>query len=240
MLNKIIATSTLLLATTFGFAIAENYYSEITPAVPAIYNPEEIEVVEIFSYACPACSTFEPYFSKWAKEQEGVEDVAVIPLAAPGQGVWTLYAHAFYTLDSMNALDKGHQAFFNAIHKERKRFINKEQIADFMATQGIDKDQFLKTWDSFSTVSALNRGANLINEQYKIPFTPAVVIDGRYLLSANEAANRPGNQNPYEKLVITIDEVVQKVRDERDAKKASETSNAENAENDLEREPEEQ
>ncbi|MDM1544985.1 thiol:disulfide interchange protein DsbA/DsbL [Ignatzschineria indica] len=221
MLNKIIATSALILATTFGFASAENYYTEISPAVPAIYNPDEIEVVEIFSYACPACNTFEPYFAKWAKEQDGVEDVAIIPLAAPGQGVWTLYAHAFYTLDSLNALDKGHQAFFDAIHKEKKRFINKEQIADFMATQGIDKDQFLKAWDSFSTVSALNRAANLINEQYKIPFTPAVVIDGRYLLSANEAAQRPGNQNPYEKLIITIDEVVQKVRDERDREKES-------------------
>ena len=236
MLNKIkiIATSALFIAATFGSAIAENYYNEITPAVPSIYDPNDIEVVEIFSYACPACSTFEPYFSKWAKEQNDIEDVAVISLAAPGQGVWTLYAHAFYTLDSMGELDKGHQAFFDAIHKERKRFINKEQIADFMATEGIDKDQFLKAWDSFATVSALNRGANLINEQYRIPFTPAVVIDGRYLLSANEAANRPGNQNPYEKLIITIDEVVQKVRDERAAKSKSNDIDRNNVEEQAE------
>ena len=49
-----------------------------------------------------------------------------------------------------------------------------------------------------------------------------MIVDGKYLLSANDAQNRPGNQNAYEKLLITIDEVVDKVRTERAASQSVE------------------
>lgn len=219
MLKKLITTTTLVLATMASTAMAQNFYQNLSPKVDPIYDPEKIEVVEIFSYACPACNTFEPFFAKWKETQKDVSDVEVISLAAPGQGVWTLYAQVFYTLESMNELERGHQAFFDAVHKDRKRFINEKQIADFMATQGIDKDKFLKAWNGFSTKSSFNRGTDLIVNQYRVPYTPAVVIDGQYVLSASDAANRPGNGNAYEKFIITIDEVVNKVRADRQAQK---------------------
>ncbi|UNM95152.1 thiol:disulfide interchange protein DsbA/DsbL [Ignatzschineria rhizosphaerae] len=219
MLKKLITTTTLVLATMASTAMAQNFYQNLSPKVDPIYDPEKIEVVEIFSYACPACNTFEPFFANWKETQKDVSDVEVISLAAPGQGVWTLYAQVFYTLESMNELERGHQAFFDAVHKDRKRFINEKQIADFMATQGIDKDKFLKAWNGFSTKSSFNRGTDLIVNQYRVPYTPAVVIDGQYVLSASDAANRPGNGNAYEKFIITIDEVVNKVRADRQAQK---------------------
>lgn len=220
MLKKLLTTSALIVSTLFSASMAQDFYQKISPKVDAIYNPEKIEVVEIFSYACPACNTFEPYFVKWKETQKDATDVEIISLAAPGQGVWTLYAQAFYTLESMNELARGHQAFFDAIHKSRKRFINEKQIADFMATQGIDKEKFLKAWNSFSTKSSFNRGTELIVNQYRVPFTPAVIINGEYLLSAQDASARPGNGNAYEKFITTIDETVEKIRNERTAQKA--------------------
>jgi len=220
MLKKLLATTTFVVSALVSTAVAQDYFQGITPKVDAIYNPEKIEVVEIFSYACPACNTFEPYFAKWKESQKDVADIEVISLAAPGQGVWTLYAQVFYTLESMNELDRGHQAFFDAIHKDRKRFINEKQIADFMETQGIDKEKFLKAWNSFSTKSSFNRGTELIVNQYRVPFTPAIVVNGEYLLSAQDASGRPGNGNAYEKFIMTIDDAVEKVRNERAAQKA--------------------
>ncbi len=220
MLKKLLATTTFVVGTLASTAVAQDYFQAISPKVDAIYNPEKIEVVEIFSYACPACNTFEPYFVEWKESQKAAADVEVISLAAPGQGVWTLYAQVFYTLESMNELERGHQAFFNAIHKDRKRFINEKQIADFMATQGIDKEKFLKAWNSFSTKSSFNRGTDLIVNQYRVPFTPAIVVNGEYLLSAQDASGRPGNGNAYEKFIMTINDAVEKVRNERAAEKA--------------------
>lgn len=215
MFKKFISTTALILCSLMGAATAQNYYQTITPQVDPIFDPNKIEVVEIFSYACPACNTFEPFFAAWADTQKDVADVDVISLAAPGQGVWTLYAQVFYTLEAMNELEKGHQAFFDAIHKDRKRFTNEKQIAKFMATQGIDEDRFLKAWNGFSAKSSFNRAENLIQHQYRVPFTPAIVIDGQYLLSAQDAANRPGPGSPYDKLIDTMNEVIEKVRNER-------------------------
>ncbi len=216
MFKKLLITSTLFIGSLLSFANAQTYET-ITPPVAPIYDPNKIEVVEIFSYACPACYTFEGYFAPWRESQKDVDDVEVITLASPGQALWSLYAQAFYALDAINELDRGHEAFFKAIHQDKQRFINEDQIADFMATQGIDKEQFLKAWNSFSAKSSFNRAADLIGNQYHVSFTPAVVVDGRYLLSASTANNRPGNENAYEKFILTIDDVVEKVRQERKA-----------------------
>lgn len=224
MFKKILATSIILLGSIVGAASAQNYYQDITPPVAPIYDPNKIEVVEIFSYACPACYMFENYFAPWRDSQKDVDDVEVITLASPGQAIWSLYAQAFYTLEAINELDKGHEAFFKAIHQDKKRFINENQIADFMATQGIDKEKFLKAWNGFSAKSSFNRAEDLIGNQYKVNFTPAIVVDGRYLISAEQANKRPGNGNAYEKLILTINDVVEKVRQERKAQEAPTTS----------------
>ncbi|HIW06143.1 MAG TPA: hypothetical protein H9889_02285, partial [Candidatus Ignatzschineria merdigallinarum] len=80
--------------------------------------------------------------------------------------------------------------------------------------------KFLKAWNSFSTKSSFNRGTELIVNQYRVPFTPAIVVNGEYLLSAQDASGRPGNGNAYEKFIMTIDDAVEKVRNERAAQKA--------------------
>lgn len=223
MLKKLLMTGALLVGSLLSTTNAQTYEA-ITPPVAPIYDPSKIEVVEIFSYACPACYMFEGYFEPWREAQKNVDDVEVITLASPGQALWTLYAQAFYTLEAIDELDKGHEAFFKAIHQDKQRFINENQIADFMATQGIDKEKFLKAWNSFSAKSSFNRAADLIGNQYRVNFTPAIVVDGRYLLSANSANNRPGNENAYEKLILTINDVVEKVRQERKAQAAPTTS----------------
>lgn len=215
MFKKIFTATIFLLATTIGMSSAQNYYDQITPKVDNIYDPDKIEVVTIFSYACPACNNFEPLFQNWKESQADNDYLTTISLAAPGQGTWSLYAQAFYTLEAMNELERGHQAFFNAIHKERKRFINANQIADFMQTQGIDRDKFLKAWGSFGAKSSFNRAEELIANQYQVPFTPAVIIDGQYLLSADKASRRPGNENAYQKLIMTMNEVIEKVKNDR-------------------------
>ncbi len=224
MFKKLLSTAALTVMTVFAAANAQALYQEIKPNVDPIYDPNKIEVVEIFSYACPACNTFEPYFAAWKESQKDVADVEVISLAAPGQAIWSLYAKAFYTLEAMNALGAGHQAFFDAIHKDRQRFINKDQIADFMAKQGIDRDKFLKAWDGFAATSAYNRAENLIANQYRVPFTPAIVVDGRYLLSADSASKLPGPGNPYEKLIKNIDDVIVLIREERAQQSGGQTA----------------
>lgn len=216
-LTKKMATLGLIAATAFGSAFAAgNYYNELPERVSPISGDDNvIEVIEVFSYACPACNDFEPYFHQWDEATKSDESIKTLRLAASGNGLWELYAKTFYALEAMNALDKGHQAFFDAIHKDRERFINEKQIAKFMGSIGIDEERFLKAWNSFSAKSSFNRANTLLMEQYRIPYTPVVIVDGRYTVDAQSAQARPEAVSPYEKIMLTVDELIHTIKAER-------------------------
>ena len=54
-------------------------------------------------------------------------------------------------------------------------YTNPEQIADFMAANGIDRKQWLDTYNSFSVAARANR-AGQIWRAYKIDGTPMVAV----------------------------------------------------------------
>lgn len=216
-LTKNLITVGFIAITSLGGAFAAgNYYKELPQRVAPISGDDDtIEVIEVFSYACPACNDFEPFFKQWNESLHDDSSVKTLRLAASGNGVWELYAKTFYALEAMNELERGHQAFFDVIHKERKRFINEKQIAKFMRSIGIDEERFLKAWSSFSAKSSFNRAQTLLSEQYRIPYTPVVIVDGQYTVDAQSASTRPEPVSPYQKLILTVDELVHSIKAER-------------------------
>ena len=64
-----------------------------------------------------------------------------------------------------------------------------------MVKQGIDKQKFMDTFNSFG-VQTLARRASQLQEAYKIDGVPTVAIDGRYMTSPSIAsAGLPPNQS---------------------------------------------
>ena len=51
----------------------------------------------------------------------------------------------------MHKLHPYHEMLFNAVIKERKEFPDLNSIADFFAQNGLNKEEFLKNANSFST-----------------------------------------------------------------------------------------
>ena len=64
--------------------------------------------------------------------------------------------------------------------------MTKDQIADFIATQGVDKKEFLDAYNSFS-VDSLSRQAGIMTKRYGITGVPTIIVDGRYLVSTSHA-----------------------------------------------------
>jgi len=58
-------------------------------------------------------------------------------------GPWDAHGQLFLTLEAMGVEHKVHNAVFEAIQKQGKRLTKPEDMADFVATQGVDKDKFL-------------------------------------------------------------------------------------------------
>jgi protein dithiol oxidoreductase (disulfide-forming) len=138
----------------------------------------KIEVIEFFWYKCPHCNRFEPELEAWIKRQNSDIVVRRVPVAFRDDFV--PQQRLFYVLEAMGKLDDLHGKIFAAIHgPERKQLDTKEQIADWLAQQGIEKPKFLELYDSFS-VSAKARRATELQNAYRVSGVPSMGIAGRF------------------------------------------------------------
>ena len=164
-------------------------YVEIAGGQPFAPTMGKIEIVEVFGYTCPHCAQFEPSFKAWKARQPA--DVKVVPLAAPFGGYWEPYARAFYAAESMNLLEKTHDAMFRAVHLERSlpappTVAKPEQIAAFYAKFGANAEQFAGAMNSFSINARMKRvGQFLVRSG--VDSTPSLVVNGKYRVTGGRS-----------------------------------------------------
>jgi thiol:disulfide interchange protein DsbA len=152
-------------------------------------DKDHVVVYEFFGYTCPHCNHFQPYMRPWhAKLPSYVKLVRVPVIFSPA---WRIYSQAYYTAETMGFVEKTHQAMFDALHKQHKRFRNIEQIADWYAENfGIDKKAFLATANSFMIDSKMRQAMNMA-QKMKVTSTPSLVINGKYKPNTKVLSNVP-------------------------------------------------
>jgi len=180
-MRNLILSAVLAGASLFGVAQAENIeagkqYVELSSAVP-VSKPGKIEVVELFWYGCPHCYHFEPTINPWIAKLP--DDVNFVRVPAMFGGVWDLHGQMFITLQTMGVEGKVHAAVFEAIQKDGKKLASPDEMAEFLATQGVDKDAFLKTYNSFG-VKGQVANAKRLGMAYQISGVPAMIVNGKY------------------------------------------------------------
>lgn len=185
-MRNLMLSAALLGASIFGVAAqaadapiqleAGKQYVELSSAVP-VSKPGKIEVVELFWYGCPHCFHFEPTINPWIEKLPS--DVNFVRIPAMFGGVWDIHGQAFITLETMQVEHKVHQAVFEAIQNGGKKLATPEAFADFLATQGIDRDAFLNTYNSFG-VKGQVANAKRLAMAYQISGVPSMVVNGKY------------------------------------------------------------
>ena len=153
-------------------------YVTIQPAQPSD-TAGKVEVLEFFAYSCPHCHTMEPMTERWS--QTLPENVAFkrVPVAF-NAGMADLQK-LFYSLEALDRLDL-HEKVFQAIHRQRKRIYNFDAIADWIETEGVDRQQFQAAFQSFGINNKVAR-ANELAKNYNIEGTPSLAVGGRYVTS---------------------------------------------------------
>jgi len=182
-MRNLIISAALVAASLFGMSAqaaepiqAGKQYVELSSAVP-VAQPGKIEVVELFWYGCPHCYAFEPTINPWVEKLPS--DVNFIRIPAMFGGPWDAHGQLFITLDMMGVEHKVHAAVFDAIQKGGKRLTDKNDMADFVATQGVDKDEFLKTFDSFAVKGKIAQYKELA-KKYEVTGVPTMIVNGKY------------------------------------------------------------
>lgn len=169
-------------APTATWVEGKNYFP-IDPPQPTS-SGDKIEVVEVFSYACVHCAHFEPYAQQLKKELPAYAAFSAMP--AIFNPSWEPFARAFYTVQSLGALDKTHQALFDALHRDREPIRDINDLAQFYARHGVDANKFLSAATSFEVESKLARSRQVV-PQYGIDGTPSVIVNGKYRITGQSA-----------------------------------------------------
>ncbi|MCB1744462.1 MAG: thiol:disulfide interchange protein DsbA/DsbL [Gammaproteobacteria bacterium] len=160
-------------------------YETITPAQPTA-DKNRVEVVEIFSYACPHCFSFLPVMERLEKDKADYVDIKHMP--AIFRKSWEVYAKAFYTAELLGVLDKTHHDLFVEIHNKGKPMNTPEALRNFFTERGVSAEQFDKTFDSFAVDTKL-RQSKVMQGRYGISGTPTVVVNGKYRVSGSTAGS---------------------------------------------------
>ncbi len=165
--------------------VAGNDYQLISPAVKTS-QPDKVVVTEIFWYGCPHCFRFEPFVEKWSA---GLPDGVIFEQVPSSLNPrWTEHARAYYSFQMMGKLEETHRAFFDAIHLKRQRLNSVDTIAEFVAERGLDEKVFREYYFSFPVETQLRKNVQ-IEKRYGHNGVPAVIVNGKYLVSSSLAGS---------------------------------------------------
>jgi thiol:disulfide interchange protein DsbA len=171
------------LLTAAPLAFAQGNYTELKTPQPVEAQGNKIDVVEFFWYGCIHCYNLEPALDSWLKKLP--PDVQFRRVPAVFNQRWAHDAAIFYTFEAMGLLDKLHKPLFDAIHRGGLRTDNPQALEQWLQKQGVDPKKFNETMKSFAVQSKTRRAVQLTTG-YSIEGTPAIAVQGRYVVMAGE------------------------------------------------------
>ena len=171
-------------------------YTALQNALP-VENPGKIEIAEFFWYGCIHCYNLEPALEGWLPKLPADAYFRRIPAVFNER--WAHDATIFYAFESLGLLDKLHRPFFDAIHKDRLKTDNPAALGEWLTKNGLEPKKFEATMKSFGVQSKLKRAAQLTGAS-RIDGTPALMVQGRYTISAEQGKSREGMLSVAESL----------------------------------------
>ena len=168
----------------------------------------KVEVLEFFQYSCPHCFAYDPFLTTWRKKLPPDVEYKRVPIAWDNSTM--PHVRIYYTLEALGKLPEMHEKIFAAIQKNKQPLLDPDQIADFMAANGIDRKQWIDTYNSFSIAARANR-AGQIWRAYNVDGTPMMGVDGKFTTAPSMVGSREGS-------LIVLDYLVQQARAEHGKK----------------------
>ncbi len=168
-----------------GNYIAGEHYIELADAVETkAFNA--IEVVEVFSYGCQHCYSFEKMLTPWAENLQA--DVQFSKSPAIWNGLMRLFAHTFYTIEQQPKAKELHQKIFDQIVIDGRPLLSELMIGKFFSENGVNEQVFAEIFDSKAVIRQV-ADAEMRVKRYRIEGIPAMVVNGKYRVSLATAGS---------------------------------------------------
>jgi protein dithiol oxidoreductase (disulfide-forming) len=194
----VFALSALLLAPTSHARawIPGTDYVVLTPTQQTSVPAGKVEVMEVFSYACPACNAFQPVMAGLKRALPANAQLVYLPAAFNKAEDWPMFQRAYFAAQFLGIAERTHQGIFDAVWKTGELAVvdpttNRlksplptiEDAARVYAhLAGVKPETFLATAKSFS-VDMKMRGADGQITAMQVPGTPCIVVNGKYRIN---------------------------------------------------------
>ncbi|MCM5705237.1 thiol:disulfide interchange protein DsbA/DsbL [Larsenimonas salina] len=207
MIKKLLTSfivSLCLASTAFAAAPeAGKDYKVLDEPVNTELPDGKIQVTEVFWYGCPHCYALNPSLEKWAAELKDDVDFELLP-ATMGR-TWVRHAAVYYAATQLGIEHKLHDDLFDAIHKNGEHMTDDGEIAEFFSHYGVSKEAALKALNSFGVKSQINE-AHARMRAYKLMGVPALVVDGKYVITPKTAGG-------LENMLTIASKLIDEIRD---------------------------
>jgi thiol:disulfide interchange protein DsbA len=179
--------------------VAGKHYSVLPQAQRTTVGPGKVEVMEVFSYGCPACNHFRPAMKKLKAALPANAQLTYLPASWNKAENWPLFQRAYLTAQSLGVAEKAHDAMFEAIwttgelaildnntQRIKSRLPSIDDMAKFyQRVGGVKAADFVNASKSFS-VDLKMRQADTQIMAMQVSGTPTLVVAGKYRVN-NEA-----------------------------------------------------
>ena len=175
-------------------------YFLVQPPQPTAVAAGKVEVVEVFSYACPACNMFYPTINKLKALLGAKVQWRFVPASWHVEEDWKVFQRAYFAAETLGIAERTHDKIFDAIWKSRELAIVDPvtnqiknplpSLADVAAyyerIAKLKPGEFLAAAHSFS-VDAHMREADAQIHAYQVDGTPSVIVNGKYRVTPGSA-----------------------------------------------------
>lgn len=192
------STALLTLGTAAQAATWEagKHYSVLPQAQRTNVPAGKVEVMEVFSYGCPACNHFRPMMKKLKAALPANAQLVYLPASWNAAENWPLFQRAYLTAQSLGVAEKAHDAMFEAIwttgelgvtepnsQKLKTKLPSIDDAARFyQRVTGIKAADFVAASKSFGVDLKARQADRQITEM-QVPSTPTLVVNGKYRIN---------------------------------------------------------
>lgn len=153
----------------------------------------KVEVMEVFSYACPFCYKFQPVIQQLERSLPHDAQMVFLPASFIPTEDWPMFQQAYFAAQSLGIADRTHDAMYDAVwqsgelatvdqstNEVKHPLPSLEDAAHvYWELTGIDPQKFLTAARSFGVATEM-READAQITAMQVPGTPCIVVDGKY------------------------------------------------------------
>ncbi len=169
------------------------HYFRVADPKPTGLPPGQVEVVEVFSYGCPACARFVPTMNDLVRRLPKNAVVRYIHADWLEAENWPTFQRAFVTAEALGIAEKADKAMYGAIWRSGelavldfetrrpKYFLPTiDEIGNFYErVTGVSAAKFVETAKSKPVDDAI-KAANARIIALQADRTPTIVVNGKY------------------------------------------------------------